>query len=614
MSFCVSLSRGKGSVDIYHPAKEERKGSAMIILGMFALGTSNGCNPAACLLVDGKLVAMGEEERFLRYKGGWSCFPVKATKFCLDFAGVDLEDVDYIAFGWNGNLYPWRMTASLAAKWARYTRLGTAKADTDRDAYANLFLCSAPHLRHQITDTLRAAGFMGKMPAIEFIPHHFAHAASAYYCSGFDRSAILIIDGSGEVDSTSSFMGEGVEITPNPRLHYTIPDSLGWFYAGMTEYLGFKPYNDEGKIMGLAPYGRPDGEIAAKLDKIVLPAAGGYRVDPSYLMLGMHTYGKYFSDRMVELLGPPRSRESALEAVHENVAFEVQRKLEETATALVERLLDQLGVDRLCVAGGVCMNCKMNGVLLANPRVAEMFVQPVSSDAGTALGAALALSARLGEDPRFLMEHAYWGPGYSDEAIRKVLDEYKLPYRKVDDIEREAARLLADGKIVGWFQGRMEMGARALGNRSILADPRRAEMKDKLNREVKHREAFRPFAPSMLDGAAADFLENAVRSPFMIKAFTVRPEKKDLIPAVVHVDGTVRPQTVKKDVNPRYWKLIKEFEAITGIPVVLNTSFNVRGEPILCSPGDAVRCFYGTGMDVLAIGDYLLTKSGGTRT
>ena len=584
----------------------------MKILGMFALGTSNGCNPAACLLVDGKLVAMAEEERFLRYKGGWSCFPVKATKFCLNFAGLDLGDVDYIAFGWDGNAYPWKVGAFLSRQWARYTRLGTAKAEADRDVYANLFLCSAAHLRHQITDTLRAAGFMGKVPPIEFIPHHLAHAASTYYCSGFDRSAILIIDGSGEVDCTSSFLGEGAAITSNPRLHYTVPDSLGWFYAGVTEYLGFKPYNDEGKVMGLAPYGRADGEIAAKLDKIVSHAAGGYRVDPSYLMLGLHSYGKYFSDRMVELLGPPRARESDLEAVHKNIACEAQRKLEETALALVERLLDELSTDRLCVAGGVCMNCKMNGVLLSSPRVAEMFVQPVSSDAGTAMGAALVLSARLDEDPRFLMEHAYWGPGYSDDDIRKVLDEYKLPYRKVDDIERAAARLLADGKIVGWFQGRMEMGARALGNRSILADPRRADMKDKLNREVKHREEFRPFAPSMLDGAAGDFLENAVRSPFMIKAFSVMPEKRDSIPAVVHVDGTVRPQTVKKDVNPRYWKLIKEFEIITGIPVVLNTSFNVRGEPIICSPGDAVRCFYGTGIDVLAIGDYMLTKSGGT--
>lgn len=582
----------------------------MIIMGMFALGTSNGCNPAACLMVDGKLVAMAEEERFLRFKGGWSRFPVKASKFCLDFAGIDLDEVDYIAFGWDGDFYPWKMVSFLARKWVRYTRLGTARSDVDKDVYANLFLCSAAHLRHQIIDTLRAAGFIGKVPPIEFIPHHYAHAASVYYCSGFDRSAILILDGSGEVDCTSSFSGEGLSIIPNPRLHYTIPNSLGWFYAGITEYLGFKPYNDEGKVMGLAPYGHSDEEIAAKMDSVLSCGEGGYEIDPSFLMLGEHSYGKYFSDRMVELLGPPRARESALDERHENIAYAAQAALERAATALVDRLMDDLEVDTLCLAGGVCMNCKMNGVIMGNQRVKRIFVQPMSSDAGTALGAALALSARLGEDPRFMFEHAYWGPSYSKDEIKKVLDEYKLSYREEPEIERTVARFLADGKIVGWFQGRMEVGARALGNRSILADPRRAEMKDKLNKEVKHREAFRPFAPSMLDEAQGDFLQDAQRSPFMIKAFRIKEEKESAIPAVVHVDGTVRPQTVREEVNPRYWKLIKEFENITGVPVVLNTSFNVRGEPIICSPSEAVRCFYGTGMDALAIGDYLLTKPG----
>jgi len=580
----------------------------MKILGMFGLGTSNGCNPAACLLVDGKLIAMAEEERFLRFKGGWSLFPVKATQFCLKFAGIDLGDVDYIAFGWDGTKYPWRMIPPLAKAWAHYTRLGTARMDSDRDIYANLALCSAAHLRHQITDTLRAAGFIGKVPPLEFIPHHLAHAASTFFCSGFEKSAILIIDGSGEMDCTSSFTGEGLRITRHPSAHYTIPNSLGWFYAGMTEYLGFKPYNDEGKVMGLAPYGCHDEEIARKIEKIISFRKGHYRVDPSYLTLGMHNHGKYFSDRMVELCGQPRARESHLQQGHKDVAYEAQRALERCATALVDRLMEQTGAENLCLAGGVCMNCKMNGVLQNNPRVKNIFVQPVSSDAGTALGAALALSARLGEDPRFRMEHAYWGPAYSDSDIEKHLDEYKLPRTKVDNIEIAVARLLVEGKFVGWFQGRMEMGARALGNRSILADARNPEVKDRINREVKHREGFRPFAPSLLDEAKDRFLENPSESPFMILAYKAKESTKHLIPAVVHVDGTVRPHTVKKDINPRYWKLIKEFESITGIPVILNTSFNVRGEPIVCSPGDAIRCFYGTGLDALAIGDYLLTK------
>ncbi len=583
----------------------------MIILGMFALGTSNGCNPAACLLVDGKLVSMAEEERFLKFKGGCSLFPVKATKYCLDHGGIDPGDVDYIAFGWDGNYYPWKMATALAVKWGRYTRVGTSKVDTDKDAYANLALCSAGHLRHQIADTLRAAGFLGEMPPIEFIPHHQAHAASAYYCSGFDRSAILVIDGSGEMDCTSSFVGEGLKITPNPGIHYTIPDSLGWFYAGMTEYLGFKPYNDEGKVMGLASYGRPNGEIAGKIGRILRLGEGGYRVDPSYLTLGTHSYGKYFSDRMVDLLGEHRPRESAIRDNHKDIAYEAQDALERSANAIVDRLLEQTSTDNICLAGGVCLNCKMNGVIRSNPRVKNIFIQPASNDAGAALGAALALSARLGEDPRFRLEHTYWGPNFSDEKIGAALDKYKLPYKKVDNIEGVVARSLAEGKLVGWFQDRMEMGARALGNRSILADPRRPDVKDRLNSQVKHREGFRPFAPSILEEAKGRFLEEAGDSPFMILAFKAREDALDQIPGVVHVDGTVRPHTVRKECNPRYWKLIKEFESITGIPVVLNTSFNVRGEPIVCSPSDAIRCFYGTGLDILAIGDFLLNKSDG---
>ena len=580
----------------------------MIILGMFGLGTSNGCNPSACLLVDGKLVAMAEEERFLRFKGGWGRFPVKATQFCLKWAGIDLSDVDYIAFGWDGTKYPWRMLPFLGKAWVRYTRFGTIRVDSDRDIYANLALCSAAHLRHQITDTLRAAGYMGKVPPIEFIPHHVAHAASTFYCSGFDKSAILIIDGSGEMDCTSSFTGEGLQITPHPSAHYTIPNSLGWFYAGMTEYLGFKPYNDEGKVMGLAPYGHHNDQIARKLARVISSRDGDCRVDPTYLTLGMHTYGKYFSDRMVELCGRPRARESALEQIHKDTAWEVQDALERSATAMVERLMEKTGAENLCLAGGVCMNCKMNGVLRTNSRVKNIFVQPVSSDGGTSLGAALVLSARLGEDPRFRMEHAYWGPGYSDSDIRKELDEYKAPYTRVENVEAVAAKLIADGNFVGWFQGRMEMGARALWNRSILADARNPEVKDRINREVKHREAFRPFAPSLLDEAKDRILESSSESPFMILAYHVSENTKKLIPAVVHIDGTVRPHTVKKDANPRYWKLIKEFEALTGVPVILNTSFNVRGEPIICAPGDAIRGFYGTGLDALVIGDYLLTK------
>jgi carbamoyltransferase len=332
-------------------------------------------------------------------------------------------------------------------------------------------------------------------------------------------------------------------------------------------------------------------------------------VDPAYTLFGPHSYGERFTDRLVDLFGLPRNRESGLTDFHQNLAFAAQSGLEEAVMAILTPFLRETGMKKLCIAGGVGMNCKMNGHILQSGLVDDIFVLPAANDAGSALGAAMKVSLDAGDDPRFTMAHPYWGPGFSDGQIEAALKEFKLKYTRPADVAVEGAKLLAAEKILGWYQGRGEVGARALGARSILASPLKKEMLDKVNREVKHREPWRPFAPVMPEENAADFYGSAAPSPFMILAFDVLENRRAVIPAVTHVDGTCRPQTIRRDENPRYYDLLKHFAAHTGVPVLLNTSFNVRGEPIVNTPADAVRCFFATGMDYLVIGPFLVGKA-----
>jgi carbamoyltransferase len=434
---------------------------------------------------------------------------------------------------------------------------------------------------------------------MRFVDHHLAHAISAYAYSGLEEAAIVVVDGRGAWEATSIWHGKGGGI--EHVLTIPFPNSLGLFYSQFTEYLGFKANSDEWKVMGLAPYGEP----GVKLEAFIEAEAGPYRVNAK------HIFGNGSGPfaQMASLLGPPRAPESEIEDRHKNLAYAVQDACETAMMSVARLALERTRCKKLCLAGGVALNSKANGKILASGLFEKIFVQPAASDDGVALGAALApYLENGGRLPLTVMRHAYLGPGFDDEAIESSLRTYKLRYSRLQDPAATAAELLPQRRILGWFQGRMEFGPRALGNRSILADSRDPEMNAKVNNAVKFREWWRPFAPSLKKEAAADFLESATDSPFMILTAQVRPEKRSVIPAVTHVDGSARPQTVEREVNPFYWRLIDEFEKRTGVPVILNTSFNLRGEAIVHTPTDALRTFFSSGMDALVIGGFLVEK------
>jgi len=588
------------------------------ILGLIAVDV--GGHPSACVLKDGRLVAFAEEERFVRVKQALGYFPSHALRFCLDEAGLGLRDVDFIAFGWDATAYRWRFPLFLARSFVGHRvfgrrsrprvdapgrpRLGSAVLSGVR----SLVGFQPRTLTENIVLGLRDAGFTdGPVPPIVFMRHHLAHAASAYYCSGFPESAILVFDGHGEENTTTIFRGDGRRIHRLKEIN--IPHSLGWFYSAFTEFLGWNPNEGEVKLMGLAPFGAPDPEVERLVRDVLQITEDGYRVDADYLFYGPRSYGRFFSDQVVERLGPPRGRGEPLTDRHRAIARAVQDRLEEVGVHLASMALRLAGSRRLCLAGGVALNCKMNGEMHRRGLADEIFIQPLAYDGGVSLGAAQALAAEKGDDPRFEMDHLFWGPAYGNDEIEAVLRASRARYRRSPRVAEEAARMIADGKIVGWFQGRMEGGPRALGGRSILADPRNPEMKDLVNDRVKFREAWRPFALSILEEHFAEYVKKPARSPFMIMAFDVLDARRADIPSAMHsADHTTRPQTVSRRTSPLYWELIDCFREITGVPGVLNTSFNVKDEPIVCTPRDALRCFFGTGMDVLAIGDCILEK------
>jgi carbamoyltransferase len=588
------------------------------ILGLIAVDV--GGHPSACVLKDGRLVAFAEEERFVRVKQALGYFPSNALRFCLEQAGLGLKDVDLIAFGWDATAYRWRFPLFLARSFVSHRLFGRrARARTGApgrpplgsavlSGVRSLVSFQPRVLTESIVLGLRDAGFKdGPIPPIVFMRHHLAHAASAYYCSGFDESAILVFDGHGEENTTTIFRGEGRRIERLKEIN--IPHSLGWFYSAFTEFLGWNPNEGEVKLMGLAPFGAPDPDVERLVRDVLEITDDGYRVDADYLFYGRRSYGKFFSDAVVERLGPPRGRSEPLTDRHRSIARAVQDRLEEVGVHLASMALRLAGSRRLCLAGGVALNCKMNGEMHRRGLADEIFVQPLAYDGGVSLGAAQALAAEKGDDPRFEMDHLFWGPAYGNDEIEAVLRASRARYRRSPRVAEEAARMIADGKIVGWFQGRMEGGPRALGGRSILADPRNPEMKDLVNDRVKFREAWRPFALSILEEHFAEYVKKPARSPFMIMAFDVAEARRTDIPSAMHsADHTTRPQTVSRKTSPLYWQLIECFRGLTGVPGVLNTSFNVKDEPIVCTPRDAVRCFYGTGMDALAIGDCILEK------
>jgi len=573
----------------------------LVILGIFGPGP----NPSAALLINGEIIAWAEEERFNRIKTAPNSLPIKSAQWCLNYASIDLDDVDKIAYGWDSPNYITDTKAFFLAQKKKFF---------DNSSYNNLqeeLLMNLYHpdrIKHQLQLALGPFSSSRKIPKVEFFKHHECHVASAFFSSGFSEGNILSIDGSGEEVSTLLCYASNNKIEVIKS--FKLPNTLGGFYATFTEFLGFRAYHDEGKVMGLASYGEYQEDLQQKLDKFISfdSETGDFEVNPRLRYIGDHSYGSRFTDEFVEIFGKPREDESALESRYADLAFALQYRLENIVSTLAQWLNKQTGSRNFCLAGGVAMNCVLNGHLAGKEFVDNIYIQPAASDNGVSLGAAQLLNMREGLKKNQKMNHAYWGPEFTEVEIIKALTESKLSYKKSKNICKEVAQKIKDGKIVGWFQGRMEVGARALGNRSILASPLISNMKDKINLEVKHRENWRPFCPSVKEEAYYKYIDASAESPYMIMAFPVHEKFRSIISGVVHVDGTARPQAVSKKYNPRFWGLLDEFEKLTGHPVLINSSFNIQGEPVVCSPRDALRTFGGTGLDVLVMGDFILEK------
>ncbi|HEV2801778.1 MAG TPA: carbamoyltransferase C-terminal domain-containing protein [Pyrinomonadaceae bacterium] len=567
----------------------------MYILGLTTLGDS-----AASLLKDGELIAAAEEERFTRVKH-YSGFPYNAVQFCLDHANIKISDVEHIGLYWK----PWvlRHKAMQALKSALISR-DMFKARVDRgvaqvgDSYLGMF-------RHprRIREHFGPSNFR-----FHFLEHHQCHAASTFFPSGFERAAILTWDGTGEDTTTLFSQGEGNSLRVLKRIK--LPHSLGQFYSAVTNFIGFDMFGgDEWKVMGLAAYGKP--EYYDFFAKRVLSVNGNNDFHFNIRVLDHHLAKHYqFGEEIQKALGPPRQPDEDLTERHWNIAASAQKVLEDTALHLIRGLHEMTGEENLCMAGGVAFNSVMNGRIMTESPFKRYYVQPAAGDAGCSLGAALMVyHQRLKQPRKFRMEHAYYGPGFTSAECAEALRAADLKFETLPDEEMlpRVARMLADGAILGWFQGRMEFGPRALGNRSFIADPRRKDMRDLLNKKVKLREWFRPLAPSMKEEASEEVFGRPHYDPFMVTVLHVAEERRDAIPAVVHIDGTARPQTVSRRTNPRYWNLIDEFARLTGVPMILNTSFNIQ-EPIVCTPQNAINTFQGANFDGLVLENHLVLR------
>lgn len=583
----------------------------MLLLGLNAY---HG-DVSAVLLRDGQLVAAVEEERFRRVKH-WAGFPSQAIGACLDMAGVGPEAIDHVAVSRDPKAHLLRK-ALFALRNRPSPRMILDRGRNHRRVH-DIPAATAKALG---LDPARVRG------RLRFVEHHPAHLASAFYASPFEEAAVCAIDGFGDFVSTSWAVGRGPRLDVVHRTWF--PHSLGLVYLALTQFLGFHKYGDEFKVMGLAPYGRPDH--AAEVRRLVrLEPGGRFSLDLSYFRHwsdgvsmtwdeGEPTMGPVFTPKLEALLGPARRPDEPLTARHESIAASLQAVFEEAAFHVLNGLYERTRLPRLCLAGGCAMNSVANGKVRERTPFREVYVQPAAGDNGTALGAALYVQHQvLGAPRRFVMDHGYWGPEFGEAAIARALAaraqdvaRQSATPRTIDDeadLCRWTAARIAEGKVVGWFQGRMEWGARALGNRSILADPRRPDMREVINTRIKFREKFRPFAPSIAEEALHDYFVGAVPDPFMIQVYPVRPEKRGVIPAVTHVDGSGRLQTVSERTNPLYWRLIKAFERVTGVPVLLNTSFN-ENEPIVHRPEEALDCFLRTRMDALVLGRTVLEKA-----
>jgi carbamoyltransferase len=600
----------------------------MILLGLNAYHGDS----AACLVRDGAIVAAAEEERFRRIKH-WAGFPSQAIAYCLGEAKIQLSDVDVIAVNSDPSMSVLKKIEFTLRQRPGFRFL----ADRLRNQ------AKRQSIAGELAKAFPGATFKGKVQRVE---HHLAHLASAFLVSPFREACVASIDGFGDFSSAAWGVGRESAIDIDGRVHF--PHSLGVFYQALTQYLGFPHYGDEYKVMGLAPYGKPE-HLAAMRQIVKLKEEGRFELDTRFFLHhrekidyawegGSPHVGRLYSPDLEELLGPGRGKDEPLGQKHRDIARSVQAMYEEAFFHLVNHLYEQYRLDGLTLAGGCAMNSVANGKVVRRTRFKRLYVQSAAGDAGGAIGAAIlawhqsdqgkmsfsgemVTSSALAGDRlsgRCVMDHAYLGPAAHESEISALLEHRSAEIRDagctieniVDEAElsRRTAVAIADGGVVGWFQGRMEWGPRALGNRSIVCDPRRADMKDILNIKIKRRESFRPFAPSILREYVAQWFEEDGDVPFMMQVYQIREERRPLIPAVTHVDGSGRLQTVYRQTNPRYWQLIDAFRDLTGIPMVLNTSFN-ENEPVVCRPEEALDCFLRTKMDVLVLGNWFIMRA-----
>jgi carbamoyltransferase len=563
-------------------------------------------DPAVAIVEDGKVLAFAEEERHLRNKHAYGFYPYRALKYCLDVAKATIEDIEAVGINWNLPAYTngtiRDFFQGMRDEWPVDNRTIAFQEMVlrkfNQDSYR------AFHEYHW-----RVAFGDRRFPPLAPFGHHFVHAFQACLQSPFERSLCVTVDGSGDQHCTVLWVHEGSSLRPLREIR--MPHSLGWVYAAFTEYLGFEAYDGEYKVMGLAAYGGPNDELRSKVSQIVRPAADGigYCVDPTFIHYGAHSYSGRFTDKLNELFGrPPRLKDEPITRWHEDLAYAVQENLEDSIERLVAWGMYETGIRNVCLGGGVALNIKMNSRLFLRSDVDDVFPHPLCSDSGAAAGAALAACFQMtGSRPERLTSLAL-GLEQTSDDIEQALRNAWLEYERPADICAAAALELANGRVVGWFQGRMEAGPRALGQRSILADPRSLANRDRVNAVIKFREYWRPFCPSMTAAAADRYFAKHTSAPFMILAFPANERLSKEAPAIVHVDGTSRVQFVEPSVLPKYHRLLEEFEKLTGVPVLLNTSFNVKGEPIVCTIHDALRTFWSTGMEVLVAGDFIVRK------
>ncbi|MBD2139349.1 carbamoyltransferase [Anabaena sp. FACHB-1237] len=561
---------------------------------------------SACLIQNGQLIAAVEEERFNRVKH-WAGFPSESIRYCLKIAGISPKDLDHVALSFNPKanlnrklLFTLKQRPSLASLLDRFSK-------QSKSANLQEQLATACHCQPQEITA-----------PIHTLEHHTTHLACGFFVSPFEKAAILSIDGMGDFVSTLSAAGEGNQLEYFSRTHF--PHSIGYLYNAITLYLGFPAYGDEYKVMGLAPYGEP--EYLEALRKIIFPKGDSFELNLDYFTHheqgismkwdnGAPKVAPFHSPELEKLLGPARQANSEITQKHQNIAASLQAVTEEIIFHLLNQLYQRYPCENLCLTGGVAMNSVANGKITENTAFNNVYVPVGAADNGTCIGAAFFVWHQILKQPRqFILSHAYWGSEFSDEECLLALQYHNLTPKHFEKTQmlNHVVDAICDGKVVGWFQGRMEFGARALGNRSLIADPRRCDMRDIINLKIKFREKFRPFAPSILEESVGEYFEIAQTAPFMEKVFKIRPEKRELIPAVTHVDGTGRLQSVSHTANPLYWELINTFAQRTGIPLLLNTSLN-ENEPIVRTPQEAIQCFLRTNMDSLVLGSYYIERS-----